>query len=722
MICSLPPHRFKAGRLFLSIVVLCLLAADARGVDGGKAGVSAEQNDDAGSPEAQPKQVPAELAPDGGNTGASSDGPPLPGGASFDAGDRSSGEIGNSPPPVPRPPAAAAKTENTPQAPAETNPRTLQEHETRPAPKELTPGEATPADGAPTNAARETDADNHAALDVQVASFAGMTPGLSTRVELEEAWGPPKSDASRDGIELLTYQLDPFGQTQVKVVDGVVDSITVHMGQAHAPDELAERLHLDELRPVEVADAEGRPLGRAYPERGVLFSYLPGAQQPTVAQLLLEPIDVQSFVLRAASHRSGSYTANLADLEYAIEQSPDYADALALKSLLLLELGRPAEALKTIEAALEHAPATAAYRFTKARCLAEQGAFGKASEQVKSAISGGETTQLDKAQASLLLATFALEGPERDYQQATELYLKALELADPLSQDRALATRRAAKYIRLDAHLGVARCIGWGNWKRKDQVVPRWVDRAEVLARDLIENESASPEVRLQVIEAALRAHSGFQPAVDPARFVEAAQSIAAELEKDAQDPLRRQRIDWQVGLILSHAVSLAHSRDDPQAGLQLGKLAAERLQSGVRSRTSSLRARYELGRAFFRIGALQAVHEQNHEQAVAWYGRATPLLMPRGGQPVFFPGEVGESLVSMGVSYWEADLKQKALETTSSGAKLIKTAVDRGTLARTSLVIPYNNLASMHQQLGDSVQAKTYAEMATRSEASVQR
>jgi hypothetical protein len=70
-------------------------------------------------------------------------------------------------------------------------------------------------------------------------------------------------------------------------------------------------------------------------------------------------------------------------------------------------------------------------------------------------------------------------------------------------------------------------------------------------------------------------------------------------------------------------------------------------------------------------------------------------------------PGELGEMLVSMGVSYWSVDLKQKGLELTALGTDLVKQAVDQGTVAADSLVVPYGNLSSMHAELGHPEKAR---------------
>jgi len=566
--------------------------------------------------------------------------------------------------------------------------------------------------------------------EIELASFQEVTPGVTTLQELQSRWGAAESTATHEQQRLLTYKMQPFARVEVQVIDGIVESVALHLAEPAGGEELARSLGLDTVRKVEVPDEFGHTLGCSYPELGVLFGYDPESPQPTVAQILLERIDAQAFVLRAEQHLHGPYRANLADLHYAVSQFDDYDRAHWLTARILLEIGRTDEALQAVNRALELAPRNNQYRLTKARCLADQGQFGKASEQVKSVIASENLAPLTKAQASVLLGFFTLEGPQQDYQRATDLFLQAIKLADPLATAEEVAVRRPAKLVLLNAHLGVARSIGWGNWNRKDQVVPRWVDRAEEFARDLIDNEAASPALRLHVIEEALRAHVGFRPAVDPISFLDAAQEIAVALDDSSDDPLRRERTRWQLGLIYSHATKLAQLGGDADAGRNYGKQTARYLEKGIQHRSGSNRTRFELGESYFRIGAVSAVLAGDHEDATQWYGRAAPLLMPQklpgqheaGDEAIFFSGQVGEALVSMGVSYWQTGLHQKAIETTGSGVKLIENAVDHGILARGSLAIPYSNLASMHQQMGDRALARTYTELASRSENSESR
>jgi hypothetical protein len=80
--------------------------------------------------------------------------------------------------------------------------------------------------------------------------------------------------------------------------------------------------------------------------------------------------------------------------------------------------------------------------------------------------------------------------------------------------------------------------------------------------------------------------------------------------------------------------------------------------------------------------------------------------------------GKQGETFVSMAVSYWETGNRREGLRLTNQGVRMMQTAADEGLLEKSALAIPYGNLASMHEQLGDGPEAKKFSELASRYEA----
>ena len=113
-------------------------------------------------------------------------------------------------------------------------------------------------------------------------------------------------------------------------------------------------------------------------------------------------------------------------------------------------------------------------------------------------------------------------------------------------------------------------------------------------------------------------------------------------------------------------------------------------------------------------MGAVYAVHKLDHAKAVQWYDKAAPLLTSqRPASELYAPRREGEMLVSMGVSYWQLGNQTHALDLTQTGVGLVEAAVENGVLAKSTLAVPYGNLATMYQQMGEETNAAKYSDLA---------
>jgi hypothetical protein len=154
--------------------------------------------------------------------------------------------------------------------------------------------------------------------------------------------------------------------------------------------------------------------------------------------------------------------------------------------------------------------------------------------------------------------------------------------------------------------------------------------------------------------------------------------------------------------------------RRETATALKYGQQAIENLAEGAAGRQAVHSAEQQVGQLYFHVGAVYAVHQQDHKKAVAWYDKAAPLLA--GAKPesqLYSPRRDGEMLVSMGVSYWQIGNQNRALELTEAGAKLVEAAVEDGILAKSSLAVPYGNLATMYQHVGETANATKYTNLA---------
>jgi hypothetical protein len=295
-------------------------------------------------------------------------------------------------------------------------------------------------------------------------------------------------------------------------------------------------------------------------------------------------------------------------------------------------------------------------------------------------------------------------------------------LAEPLLSDPERSTRRAAKELLLEAHLGVAYDIGRGRWQQKTPAVAKWVDRAAVFADDLMRTEQVGAEARLRVYLGALAAIAGNAEPPDVSKWVAGTRQLGQKLYEKSQDATYRGLLAWQLGCAMSEVVEIETARGRSDDAFVAGSLARSLLEEAAIVAGKLPTYSYQRGLLCYRMGATYAVERTDHAQAVVWFDRAAPLLESPVPAAAVDPGTQGETFVSMAVSYWEQQNRPEALRLTNQGLKLMEQAVEDGALEAVALAIPYNNLAAMHDELGDQEQAKWCADLASRYEDSTKK
>jgi tetratricopeptide (TPR) repeat protein len=273
---------------------------------------------------------------------------------------------------------------------------------------------------------------------------------------------------------------------------------------------------------------------------------------------------------------------------------------------------------------------------------------------------------------------------------------------------------RAANRLLVEAHLAMAVEIARGAWEQKMDTVPRWIERASALAEGVIAEDESQLHLRLKVAVSALAAAASLEKPIDPLLWIEEAEQTAKLMRKLSTDPLIHDQIDWKLGLAYFQAAQIEHRRSAPESALRLGKLADAKLIDLAKGRDELPDTAYLMGRLYFQIGVVHAVHENDHTTACEWYDEAADrLLNPVPVTTMANPQQHGDALVSMGVSYWETGSRGRAIEITESGVKLIEHAVESGLLTPEALVIPYSNLAAMYEGQGETEPAAMYTELA---------
>lgn len=550
---------------------------------------------------------------------------------------------------------------------------------------------------------------------VEPARLGGIQPGTSRPEDTNAEWGEPTKVVQNDGVEQRLYSVEPFEQVVTTVENGVVASIVVNLNQPFSPDEVATQLALDEFRPVVVRDTTGKPLGQVYPERGVLFGFDPEAEEPAVIQIILEPIDAQTFIARAENQQIAQPQASLNDLEVAEHLAPSEVKTYALRASILYRVGIADRALTAVNQAIELEADNPASLLTRAKIAMELGDYELAAEDLQKTLKLAGQGDLIRAQAILQKGNLFVHGPDRDLKQAIEFHLQAIKLAEPLLADEYLAVQHAAEDVSIEAHLAVAYDVAHGNWRRQESVVPMWLDRATQLA-----DATSSGRLRLRrqitISRGALQASIGLGGELDHQGYVLQSLRAAKQLLVNSTDTLDEHALQLTMGLLLSDAVRIAQLRGLADEALKNGIVAADYIELARASLGEQPRFAFYESQLMFRIGSVHALQKENHTVAVEYFDRSFPLI--KEALPFTPPAEVGqqgEALVSMAVSYWEVEDRDLALRLTNAGAQLMEEAVGSGLMEAEALEVPYTNLASMHRHLGNEDEASQFERMATR-------
>ena len=114
------------------------------------------------------------------------------------------------------------------------------------------------------SAAKET-AEEPEPIESEVLSFHGITPGISTRINVLRTWGDPRSEETTAAE--LKYRFGKLKFVYVQFDGDVVDAILVELPKSLPRHRLISNLGLKNIRSTLLTDFAGVPLARTYPER-----------------------------------------------------------------------------------------------------------------------------------------------------------------------------------------------------------------------------------------------------------------------------------------------------------------------------------------------------------------------------------------------------------------------------------------------------------------------
>ena len=193
-----------------------------------------------------------------------------------------------------------------------------------------------------------------------------------------------------------------------------------------------------------------------------------------------------------------------------------------------------------------------------------------------------------KARATCLVGDLLASGPKPDFKKALAFHTQAIQIADPLSSDPHPAIRVAAKEVLVDAYLGAAHDIAWGQWKDKPKAVAPWLDRAVAAATDLVANEggrrgAAFPRLRPRAGGLCRPARRNRPRAGRQGRASRSGEKLVAA----ARDPGRKAQLQWELGMALYDAVQICQMRAEHDSALKYGETAAKCLAQAIEANPS---------------------------------------------------------------------------------------------------------------------------------------
>ena len=555
---------------------------------------------------------------------------------------------------------------------------------------------------------------------IRTASFQGIKPGVSSIKDVVSLWGEPLEKDHDGDQEVHLYSTDAMRHIEVTFRKGIVRAIAILLDEPFPEDQVREVLR-DELqkgKAVLIPSEDGSMIGEVFPEKGVLFLFAPEDAQRTglwVTQIGIEPVTAEPFVLRAEASMTENPSESLRDLLDATRLDSKDPKAHWLLAQVQLLQGDIDAALLNCEQAIRLDETRPAYHITLAKIYIQMNHSEKAKQYLEETLMVSDRYPHEKVQAMTILGDLYRTGARPDYEAAIEYHAEAIRLASLLQNHGNPTIRLSAKETLFQAHLGTARDIAWGQWNDKETAIYKWLERAKDIADDpeLKKTKRISADFPLQLAIATLASQVGMPNDAELEPHVRRVIRVGEEMIAGTNDPILQRKYQWETGLALYDAVQIYQIRGQYTPALKYGEQTVHYMEAGITGRRSDTDL-YLLGRLYFRLGAIHAIGKKNHRAAIEWYDRAKPVferLLPKINPEEL--GGFGETLVSMGVSYWETSRQEEAIRLTERGLRQIERAVKSGAVDGATLIIPYSNLAMMYSRLEKPQEAKKYRDLA---------
>jgi len=555
---------------------------------------------------------------------------------------------------------------------------------------------------------------------IETVVIEGVSPGTTTIEQLTRLWGDPVLETVVGDQVVRLYSMEPLNHIEVTLRGGIVRSIVIQLDSPYPEEEVRTVLHSELFRskPVLIPDETGAIIGQIFPENGVMFLFAPqtaGQRRFFVRQIGIEPVSAEPFVLRAEAVLHDLPTEARRDLKDAVRLNPEHARAFWLLAQVDLKEGLVESALLYNEKAIQLDEHRTAYHITFAQALIRMNRIGEAKQYLQETIGISDRFPHEKARALMKLGDLYRISQPPDHELAYECHAEAIRIAAALINHSNPTIRLAAKDVLFEAHLATARAIAWGHWENKEEAIRQWLDRARILARDpeLMAARRYSREHPFKLAATTLATLVAKPDQLNIDIYIEDVIDAGNALIMSANDPILWVKYHWDTGIALYDAVQIFQLRGQLSSALKYGEKAAKYMGIGISGRNNDTDL-YLLGRLYFRLGVIHAVGNGNHRAAIEWFDLAKPIferLLPKIDVDAL--GVFGETLVSMGVSYWETDRREEAVRLTERGLRQIERGVRASVLPASMLLTPYSNLAQMYHALGDHERAQQYSRLA---------
>lgn len=568
-------------------------------------------------------------------------------------------------------------------------------------------------------------------VEIHVLEFESLIPGETTIQSALTRWGEPNNKMENKSTSVYQY-FRPIknvaSEVQVIFENEKLTTILIQFEEPETIESLEAQYKLSGIRPIVVRQKDGTPVGQAYPERGASFVYAQNSDnQKTISRLILEPVNTAPFVLRAEATLKDNPTASKADLEFVLNKEPRSAEAHWLYGRVLESIGEQNSAIEHLEKAVFLNNNEARYYVTLSAARYDAGLADLADKAADKAIELAE--RKDNPSPHLVAEAWRIKGDleankqNPNFKAAIDLHSKAIVIAQQQLANPEAEIAQAALETLVDAHLGAARDIAWGNWNQKASSVIRWLNQANKYNEQLVTiahySDRQTYQSRIRIASKALSAIAGVGKEINPAPWAEMLVENGDRLLAILDSPSEKEHLMWNIGMSLYDAVQIFQARKDDEMTLKYGQKAVECLEgaSAYANKTAgkvSAGDLYIQGRLYFRIGAIYAISHKDHQQAIKWYSKSLPIFEEvADALPKVELGRLGETLVSMGVSYWELGKQNQAITLTENGIFCLEQATDEGLASQRSLEIPYRNLSMMLNYLGKKQESSQYIQKA---------